>query len=204
MKIENFNCKYKKDFLFENVNFYFEDCQLNFVLGEKGIGKTTLLDKIAETKRNASFIGFPSFKKIAYLAQENDFRVGLTVLEILSFVRQLNKILDLEIPEQIRNLLHRHFNDLALNERKLVLIYMNLMVDKELYLFDEPEVGINLAESQTMFSWLRELSEEMNKTVIVTTNKLDNICDIDNVNYIKNSQEIIADNYLKIKSRMAF
>jgi len=204
MKIEGFNYQHKKDFLFENVNFYFEDCQLNFVLGENGIGKTTLLDKIAETKRDAGFIGFPGFKKIAYLAQDNDFRVSLTVLEILSFIRQLNKILDLEIPEQIRNLLHRHFNELALNERKLVLIYMNLMVDKELYLFDEPEMGINLDESQMIFDWLRELTEEMNKTVIVTTNKLDNICDVDNVNYIKNSREIIADNYLKIKSRMAF
>ncbi|MFC6175904.1 ATP-binding cassette domain-containing protein [Companilactobacillus huachuanensis] len=204
MKIENFYCRYKKNFLFEDVNFYFEDCQLNFILGEKSIGKTTLLDKIADTKRGGNFIGFPNFKKIAYLAQDNEFRVGLTILEILSFVRQLNETLNLEIPEQIRNLLHKHFNELADNERKLVLIYMNLMVDKELYLFDEPDVGIGLDDSQTVFNWLREMTEEMNKTIIITTNKLDNICDIDNVNYIKDSREILADNYLKIKSQMAF
>lgn len=203
MKIENFSYQYKKCILFENVDFYFEDCQVNFILGAKESGKTTVLDQISSRKRTQNFIGFPDFKKIAYLAQKNDFRVSLTVQEILNFILDLNKTIDLEIPPEITKLLKYSFNDLNYNEQKLVLIYINLMVDKELYLFDEPGTGIDLEYSQMIFGWFRELTE-LNKTVIIATNKLDNIYDIDNVNYIKNAQEIIADNYLKIKDRMGF
>lgn len=203
MKIENFSYRYKKQFLFEKVDFYFEDCQVNFILGAKGIGKTTLLDQIVKRKRNDHFIGFPNVKKIAYLAQKNEFRVGLTVREIINFIYDLNKVLDLEMPPEITKLLDCSFNDLTKDEHKLVLIYINLLVDKELYLFDEPGAGIDLSCSKMVFGWFRELAE-LDKTVIVTTSRLDNIYDIDNVNYIKNTQEIIADNYLKIKARMAF
>ncbi|GEO64991.1 hypothetical protein LNA01_21740 [Companilactobacillus nantensis] len=172
-------------------------------MGAKGIGKTTLLDQIVKRKRNDHFIGFPNVKKIAYLAQENEFRVGLTVREIINFIYDLNKVLDLEMPPEITKLLDCSFNDLTKDEHKLVLIYINLLVDKELYLFDEPGAGIDLSCSKMVFGWFRELAE-LDKTVIVTTSRLDNIYDIDNVNYIKNTQEIIADNYLKIKARMAF
>lgn len=203
MKIENFNyCKENRT-LFENVNFYFEDCSLNFILGAKKIGKTTILDQIASRRKSSNFISFPHFKQIAYLAQANEFQVSLTVKEIISFVQQLQKTLELILPKPISEILDFRFVDLNADERKLLLIYINLLVDKQLYLFDEPEVGLALDYSETIFGWIKELVE-LDKTVIVTTNKLDNISDIDNVNYIKGSQEVLSDNYLKIKSRMGF
>lgn len=203
MKVKDFSYHYKKQIVFDKVDFYFEDCQVNFILGAKASGKTTLLDQMAAKNQSQSFIGFPNFKKIAYLAQKNEFRVSLTVQEILDFIWDLNQTIELEMPPEIKTLLKDSFNDLNFNEQKLVLIYINLMVDKDLYLFDEPGTGIDLEYSKMVFGWFRELTE-LDKTVIVATNKLDNIYDIDNVNYIKNGQEIIADNYLKIKARMGF
>lgn len=205
MKIEHFNCRYGKKIIFDNVDFYFEDGQLNFILGANQTGKTTLLNYIADVDhlRTSDFVGFPQKKSIAYLGQNNHFKVDLLVGEILDFVRQLEGVSIFAVPEAIEKLQLLKYSDLNYGQRKLVLIYLNTMVDKELYLFDEPENGVELSYSQEIFDWMRKLIN-LGKTLIVTTNKLDNIYDVDNVNYIKNSREILVDNYLKIKTRMAF
>lgn len=203
MKIENFNLATKKQTFFKDVNFYFEDCQLNFVLGKRQSGKTELLDQIAQNELFDNLIGFPKTPEIAYLAQQNDFYVNLKVKEILNFIRQLDGNKNFTPPLRILQLEEQKFLELSAVEKKLVIIYLNIMVEKELYLFDEPEMGLDLASSQEVFSWIKGLVK-LDKTVIVATNKLDNISDIDNVNYIKACDEILVDSYLKIKSRMAF
>ncbi|HJF87472.1 MAG TPA: hypothetical protein K8V88_08545 [Companilactobacillus farciminis] len=203
MKIENFNLATKKQTFFKDVNFYFEDCQLNFVLGKRQSGKTELLDQIAQNESFDNLIGFPKTHEIAYLAQQNDFYVNLKVKEILNFIRQLDGNKIFTPPLRILQLEEQKFLELSAVEKKLVIIYLNIMVEKELYLFDEPEMGLDLASSQEVFSWIKGLVK-LDKTVIVATNKLDNISDIDNVNYIKTCDEILVDSYLKIKSRMAF
>lgn len=203
MKIENFNLATKKQTFFKDVNFYFEDCQLNFVLGKRQSGKTGLLDQIAQSESFDNLIGFPKTQEIAYLAQQNDFYVNLKVKEILNFIRQLDGNKSFTPPLRILQLEEQKFLELSAIEKKLVIIYLNIMVEKELYLFDEPEMGLDLASSQEVFSWIKGLVK-LDKTVIVATNKLDNISDIDNVNYIKTCDEILVDSYLKIKSRMAF
>ncbi|WP_334333264.1 MULTISPECIES: ATP-binding cassette domain-containing protein [unclassified Companilactobacillus] len=164
-------------------------------------GKSIILDQIAA--ENSNFTGFPKAREIAYLAQENHFRIGLTVREIIEFVQQLGSARRLALPQTLQRILDIKYCDLVFSDRKILLVYLNLLVDKQLYLFDEPEMGLSLTHSKIIFDWLRTLIKE-DKTVILTTNKLDNILDTDNVNFIKNSEEILSDNYLKIKSRMAF
>lgn len=203
MKIADFSYSTKDKSIFEKVDFRFEDNEINFILGPKQSGKTLLLDKIAETSRDEAFIGFPRVEEIAYLSEQNEFLVSLTVAEILEFTNELGTFVPLLLPVEIEKLLSHKFNDLSRCQRKLVLIYLNVILDQELYLFDAPELDLNLADSKNIFSWFRNLANR-DKTVIVTTNRLDNILDTDNVNYLKNSQEVLADSYLKVKSRMAF
>lgn len=203
MKIADFSYSTKDKPIFEKVDFRFEDNEINFILGPKQSGKTLLLDKIAETSRDEAFIGFPRVEEIAYLSEQNEFLVSLTVAEILEFTNELGTFVPLLLPVEIEKLLSHKFNDLSRCQRKLVLIYLNVILDRELYLFDAPELDLNLDDSKNIFSWFRSLANR-DKTVIVTTNRLDNILDTDNVNYLKNSQEVLADSYLKVKSRMAF
>lgn len=203
MKIADFSYSTKDKSIFEKVDFRFEDNEINFILGPKQSGKTLLLDKIAETSRDEAFIGFPRVEEIAYLSEQNEFLVSLTVAEILEFTNELGTFVPLLLPVEIEKLLSHKFNDLSRCQRKLVLIYLNVILDRELYLFDAPELDLNLDDSKNIFSWFRNLANG-DKTVIVTTNRLDNILDTDNVNYLKNSQEVLADSYLKVKSRMAF
>lgn len=191
--------------LFEAADFYFEDCQLNFILGERASGKSTLLDCMADIDkcRGNNFIGFPEPYEIAYLAESNNFSAELTVEEILSFVQQLQGSAQNYLPDVIAEMLPIKFGSLSEGKRRILLVFVNTIIEKELYLFDEPERNVDLENTQEMFGWFRELTE-LDKTVIITTHKLDNIHDTDNVNYIKNPQEILVDTFLKVKSRMAF
>lgn len=204
MQIKGFSFK-NKAILFDKTDFYFEDCHLNFILGEIGVGKSTILDFIADVDNNRSqrFIGFPNKEQIAYLSQKSHFCEELLGKDIIGFTQQLNNVRKFRMPESIRQLQDITFGEMSLAQRRRLLVFINTIVEKELYLFDEPENGIDLQHSQEIFEWFRELIE-LDKTVIITTHKLDNIQDTDNVNYIKNTQEILADSYLKIKSRMAF
>jgi len=205
MKIEGFNYRCGKRTVFENVNLYFEDSQVNFILGEKDVGKSILLDCIADVDgaRNKQFVGFPRLNQISYLSQGNNFNTELTVKDILDFMKQLNKVNNLNMPEVISQMRDIKFGLLCNCERRILLVYINIMIDRELYILDEPEAEVELEYTQEMFGWFRELTE-LGKTVIITTHKLDNIHNIDNVNYIKNSHEILSDSFLKIKARMAF
>jgi len=205
MKVEKFSYRCGKRTVFDNVDLYFEDARLNFILGEKNTGKSILTDHLADVDgcRGDNFIGFPPVNEIAYLSQGNSFNTELTVSEILDFMRQLNKINDLIVPEEITKILDSKFGQLTSCESRILLVFINIMIDRELYILDEPDAGVDLKHSQEMFAWFRELTE-LDKTIIVTTHKLDNIQDVDNVNYLKNPQEILSDTYLKIKSRMAF
>jgi len=205
MKIEKFSYRYKKKVIFDKVDLYFEDSQINFILGEKDAGKSILLDCIADVDgiRNSKFIGFPRFKRISYLSQGNSFNTELTVKDILDFMKQLDQVNNLQIPEVISKIQNVKFGLLCNCERRILLVYINIMIDRELYILDEPEADVELEYTQEMFDWFRELTE-LGKTVIVSTHKLDNIHDTDNVNYLKNPQEVLSDSYLKIKERMAF
>ncbi|KRN99308.1 AAA family ATPase [Companilactobacillus kimchiensis] len=205
MKIENFSYTYGTRTIFDQVDLYFEDCQLNFILGENGVGKSTLLDCIADVdgKRGNNFIGFPKPNEIAYLSQGNNFNFELTVQDILQFMKQLHGIISFKVPVVIKKILHVKFGNLSGGERRILLVFINTIIDKDLYIFDEPESGVDLKHAQEIFDWFRELTEQ-GKTVIITTHKLDNIYDTDNVIYLKNPREVLSDSYLKVKSRMAF
>lgn len=205
MRVENFNCYCGRKKIFEQVNLEFEDGQVNFILGEKQSGKSLLLDCLAniDQVRGQNFVGFPEPFEIAYLAECNQFSSELTVEEIIGFVKQLQGTVKNYLPDVIRVLLPHKFGSLSNGERRILLVFLNTIIEKKLYLFDEPERDVGLAYTQEMFRWFRELTE-LDKTVIITTHKLDNIHDVDHVNYIKNSQEIIVDTFLKVKSRMAF
>ncbi|WP_119326171.1 AAA family ATPase [Companilactobacillus musae] len=201
MEIKNFSFKYDQRQLFEKVDFLFMEGRLNFILGKNGIGKSTLLDCIADVDDNRSneFKNFPKKFQIAYLTQGNNINAELTVKDLLEFLQQLNNVRSVSIPEVIQKIQNIKFGNLSGGERRIVLVFLNYMLDRELYIFDEPESGVDIENSQEIFKWLRELVT-LKKTVIVTTHKLDNILATDIVNYIQNSQNVIVDKYSNVKS----
>lgn len=91
MEIKNFSFKYDQRQLFEKVDFLFTEGRLNFILGKNGIGKSTLLDCIADVDDNRSgeFKNFPKKFQIAYLTQGNNINAELTVKDLLEFLQQL-------------------------------------------------------------------------------------------------------------------
>lgn len=159
MEIKNFSFKYGHRQLFENVDFSFITGQINFILGKNGIGKSTLLDSIADvdSDRPLEFSGFPDKSQIAYLTQGNNINSELTVSDLLDFIQHLDKVRQIPIPEVIQKLQKTAFGNLSGGERRIVLVFLNVMLDRKLYIFDEPESGVDIENSRTIFEWLREL-----------------------------------------------
>ncbi len=205
MKIENFSYSYQYKNIFSGANFYIADNEMNFILGENGVGKSTLLDCIANVdgSRTKEFIGFPKPQRIGYLSQGNNFENDLTVADILGFMKQVHDVREFKLPSVIQKFYQTRFGSLSGGERRILLVFINTILDKGLYIFDEPEAGIDGKHAVEMFSWLRGLSD-IGKTLIVTTHQLDNIRDTDNVNYICNEENILVGDFVKVKNKLNF
>ena len=201
MEIKDFSYAYEGRQLFEHVNFEFKEQQMNFLLGQNGMGKSTLLDTIAnvDNARTNNFLEFPDETQIAYLSQENSINSELTVNDLITFVQELKNVRKFQTPDVIQKVANIKFGNLSGGERRIVLVFLNAMLERELYLFDEPDSGVDVEHTQKIFEWIRQLIER-GKTVIVTTHELSNVLDTDNIVYIKDSNEVINSDYLKIKN----
>ena len=102
MKIINLTKKFASKVIFDNVNYEFDDGKITYIIGESGIGKTTLLRIIAglDEEFKGEIIGKSG--KISYVFQEPRLFPYLTVkenIEIVTDESQFNSDELLEIIE---------------------------------------------------------------------------------------------------------
>ncbi|CAK1231059.1 ABC-type multidrug transport system [Fructobacillus cardui] len=68
MKVEKCDIYAGERLLISQGSFVIDSNRLNLLIGNNGVGKTVILDKISNLDRNrpAEFIGFPDAKDIIY------------------------------------------------------------------------------------------------------------------------------------------
>jgi iron complex transport system ATP-binding protein len=181
----------------ENVSFELERGQILVLLGPNGAGKTTLIRALNGTVPVASgeilLGGKPLLshsrreiaKRIAVVAQENETKFPVTVLEYvlagrfangaafgwetdkdIAVAREALRNCDLEEYES------RLMNELSGGERQRVVLARALATDAEVLLLDEPTANLDLAHQAMMFRLVRERCRGCNASAIVITHDL--------------------------------
>lgn len=166
--------------LFQHLSAVFDTGKINILLGVNGVGKTTLLDFIAgvSERRDLPFVGFPTMHQVAYQMQDAPFTGSATVADTLKMMVGLDRpderFSENQLPASLQEIAHSHFRDLSGGQRQLVILEGVCQLQRELYLFDEPESGLDVKVAVSVLDRINQLVAK-GKTVIMTTHQFRNL-----------------------------
>ena len=181
MEIKHLNFSYKKKEIFADFNAKFIGDQLNVIIGSNGAGKTTLLNLIyGFIDRPASaMIDFPPMSNIIYKFQNMSFFDELTVKQVINFFKSMNDhtvaVTNAQASfynEIIKELINTKLRSLSGGEYQSVMVYCTSIMERELYLFDEPLSGIDSYIENLILDLVESLVVEKKKKVIMTLHQL--------------------------------
>ena len=181
MEIKHLNFSYKKKEIFADFNAKFIGDQLNVIIGSNGAGKTTLLNLIYGfiDRPAAAMIDFPSMSNIIYKFQNMSFFDELTVKQVINFFKSMNDhtvaVTNAQVSfynEIIKELINTKLRSLSGGEYQCVMVYCTSIMERELYLFDEPLSGIDSYIENLILDLVESLVVEKKKKVIMTLHQL--------------------------------
>lgn len=162
--------------LFDQLSVTFLPGHLNLLLGVNGVGKTTLLDFISGVteRKDLPFHGFPPMTRVAYQMQGVPFTGSATVLDTLQMMLTLDQpkatLTAAQLPASLQAISQTHFRDLSGGQRRLVILMGICQLQRDLYLFDEPESGLDVKVATDVLDRINQLATR-GKTVIMTTHQ---------------------------------
>ena len=144
IKLENINKEYGEKIVFENLSLSIEENAVTAVLGESGVGKTTLLKILSGA---ASYTGKTQndSRKVSFVFQEDRLIPFMTVNENLEFV--LGKG---DYTEKLRQVGIEEYKDsypssLSGGTARRVALLRAFLYDGDLMLMDEPFSALDLS-----------------------------------------------------------
>lgn len=191
--IQNITFNYNSKKILDDLSLKINEGSIFGVLGRNGAGKTTLFESIFQnTKYNGQILlqNKPINKRdISYLESENYFYPYLSVNDILNLLKNENE--DKKVTK-----LTNFFNiptdaiveKLSLGTKKKLAILCNILIDRSVYLFDEPFNGLDF-ESVEKFYFIIDELKKRNKIVLISSHimeTLTNCCDY--IGYLQNGK----------------
>lgn len=180
------------------------------LVGMNGCGKTTLLRLITGILQpdigvviynNKLISGTKFTRKIANIVFENSklFLVGPSVIDDLSkIVGNKDYAKKLLIKNNLGHLLNKKIYHLSEGQRKIIAIFNSLHQDKEIFILDEPTIGLDQEGRNLIFSLMTELKKK-DKIILIATNDMRLIPKFDRliilkdglINYEGSPQEVL-------------
>ncbi|MGM9975078.1 MAG: ABC transporter ATP-binding protein [Clostridiaceae bacterium] len=229
IKVRNLIKSYGEKTVVDDVSLNLEKGKLISFIGSNGAGKSTVLSMISRLiSKNAGEVYIEEqelsqwnknelSKKISILRQANYMNIRLTVRELVSFgrfpysqgrlTREDKKMVDKALDYMnLRSYENRYIDELSGGERQMAFIAMTIAQDTEYIFLDEPLNNLDMKHSVEIMKVLRNLVDELNKTVIIVIHDInfascysDYIVALKNGRIIKegNTEEIIQSSVLK-------
>jgi ABC-2 type transport system ATP-binding protein len=193
--------KFEYFFALENISFNVKKNTFFGIVGENGAGKTTLL-KILCGLTSPSFgnltINGLNYKEsgnqikeiIGVSADESFLYDELTIYENLKFFDNLhfnfnknelkNKINRLTTLFNLNDWIHEPIRNLSTGMKQKVDLIRTIIHHPSIIFLDEPFSGLDFKAIQIVIDLLKELKEQENNTIVLTTHKIDilpQLCD---------------------------
>lgn len=197
IEVKNLVKRYKNLTAVDNISFSVEKGSISAILGPNGSGKTTTIKSICnliipdegeillEGKDNKK-----SISKISALFEgTRNLYWRLTPAENLRYFAGIRGIGGKKTEEKINELLEKFnlkdkrnvmVNNLSKGIQQKVAIAMTLVSNTDIILLDEPTLGLDVQSFVDIKEILRDISLNMNKTVLLSThdmNLVQEVCD---------------------------
>lgn len=186
IKIRDITKKYKKRYIFKNLNYEFNDKGLYIVSGKSGKGKTTLLNIIGNVDHKYEGKIY-SDNTILYFRDKSSLVNSLTVRDNIYLFEKINndKIVDYF---NIKELYKKKVKKLSLGEKQLVTLTLALNSKNKSILLDEPFSALSSINLKKACLLIEKMSKE--KLIILVSH---------NASYFKEYKELNLEKYSKRK-----
>lgn len=189
--------KKQEKIIASNINLSIQKGKFVALLGKNGIGKSTLLRTLSKVQQpldglielNQESLTKHTDKELATLLSlvltERLPESQLTVIELVALGRQpytnwidklakhdLQKILWAMEQTEVAHLKDHHFYELSDGQLQRVLIARALAQDTEIIILDEPTAHLDMHHTFKVFSLLKRLVTNINKTIIISTHQI--------------------------------
>ncbi len=205
--IQNLSFSYKKTQVFSDISLSFKEGNIYGLLGENGVGKTTLLKLICGLQRpqngtctidgDTSYQRLPSMlQRVVFLPDEVHLPDNVTpqryVDELAPFYPNFAQGTFLHLMRELEVEPHVKFKEMSFGQQKKSLIAAALSMGTDYVLFDEPTNGLDIPSKAQFRSILSRRFEERN-TIIISTHQVKDVENLIDPIVILNNNAVLLD-----------
>lgn len=176
IRFDNINISFNNKVLYKDFSISFKENNINFIMGESGVGKTTLIkylknellsknEKISTTYQESRLIPWKSIYKNLELVIKNDYSKDERENIIKSTLKSMN-LLGVEelFPYELSG-----------GMKQRVSIARSVIYNGDIFIMDEPFKGLDIDNKKRIIEYLRRYFIENNKTVIIVTHDINEV-----------------------------
>lgn len=219
ISVENLSFGYKKTPVFSNISLQFEKGQIYGLLGENGVGKTTLLKIISGLQRPnegrcmvdnyVSFDRKPAFlQNIFFMPDEPTLPFDTTpmkyVKDLAPFYPNFSEGNFLDMMREMEVDPERKFKEMSYGQQKKSLIAAALSLGTDYLLLDEPTNGLDIPSKADFRRILSKMVKE-ETTIIISTHQVKDVENlIDPIVILSKNEVLLAASIQKITEKLYF
>ena len=219
IEIKNLDFSYKHTPVFHNINLTFKPGSIYGLLGENGVGKTTLLKIISGLQQpqigTCEVDGYTSFDREPMFLQNIVFMPDEVVLpdnatparyvnELAPFYPKYAQATFLHLMQELGVDPERNFKEMSFGQQKKSLIACALSLGTDYVLLDEPTNGLDIP-SKTDFRTLLSKRADEGTTIIISTHQVKDVENlIDPIIILTNDDVLLNADIATITSKLSF
>lgn len=174
VSVNNLTFAYTQKLVLNNLSFSLKSGDFLTIHGKNGTGKSTLIRcflKMLKVNDGMIFLDdvdinhIKTYSNIGYVPQKNDFNYEfpITVFEILSCAylkKRDSYYTEIINAFDLNKIYHENINNLSGGQLQRVFIARALLNKPKLLILDEPTVGVDVDNIQTLYEILKKLKED--------------------------------------------
>ena len=218
IEIKNLDFGYKAQPVFKNISLGFEKGNIYGLLGENGVGKTSLLKLISglqkptagtcEVDGVAPFNRWPeTLQKIYFISEDFAIPDGTPINNIRDlgkFYPNYDESLFIELCKELDVDPTRKYAEMSFGQQKKCLIASALALNTDYLLLDEPTNGLDIP-SKTLFRQVIAKHANDDRTIIISTHQVKDVENlIDPIIILDHDEVLLKASFYEITSKLYF